>query len=77
VKDTLAELLEDVVAETFVGALGKVVIDGDSDDAVLEEPSVPVAVTVNVYDVPLVNPVIVIGDELPVAIISPGELVTV
>jgi hypothetical protein len=54
-----------------------VVIDGDSDDSVLEEPSVPVAVTVNVYDVPLVNPVIVIGDELPVAIISSGELVTV
>jgi hypothetical protein len=76
VKETLAELLEDVVADTSVGALGDVRIVGDSEDA-LEVPPVFVAVTVNVYEVPLVNPVIVIGEDDPVAVIEPGELVTV
>jgi hypothetical protein len=51
-------------------------MEGDADDAI-EVPPVFVAVTVNVYEVPLVNPVIVIGDEVPVAIIESGELVTV
>jgi hypothetical protein len=36
-----------------------------------------VAVTVNVYAVPLVRPVIVIGDALPLAVMLPGEDVTV
>ena len=34
------------------------------------------AATVNVYAVPLVNPVIVIGEDEPVAVIPPGEDVT-
>lgn len=36
-----------------------------------------VAVTVNVYGVPLVNPVTVIGDDAPLAVIPPGLDVTV
>ena len=40
-------------------------------------PLVFVAVTVNVYPVPAVNPLTVIGDDEPVAVIDPGELVTV
>ncbi len=36
-----------------------------------------VAVTVNVYGVPFVRPVTVIGDALPLTTILPGELVTV
>jgi hypothetical protein len=76
VKEILAELLEAVVAETSVGALGAVIIDGDADDKP-EVPPVFVAVTVNVYEVPLVNPVIVMGEDEPVAVIDPGELVTV
>jgi hypothetical protein len=35
------------------------------------------AVTVNVYEVPLDNPVTVIGLDEPDAVIPPGELVTV
>ena len=76
VKEILAELLEAAVAETSVGALGAVIIDGDAIDG-LEVPSVFVTVTVNVYEVPLDNPVIVIGEDEPVAAIDPGELVTV
>ena len=40
-------------------------------------PIALVAVTVNVYAVPLVRPVTVIGLEVPVAVIPPGEEVTV
>jgi hypothetical protein len=76
VNEILAELLEAAVAETSVGALGAVIIGDDADDAV-EGPPAFVAVTVNVYDVTLVNPVIVIGEDDPVAVIDPGELVTV
>jgi hypothetical protein len=36
-----------------------------------------VAVTVNVYDVPFVRPVTVIGDDAPVAVNPPGFEVTV
>ena len=36
-----------------------------------------VAVTVNVYAVPPVNPETVIGDDEPVPVNPPGELVTV
>jgi hypothetical protein len=36
-----------------------------------------VAVTVNVYAVPLVNPVTVTGEEDPVPVMFPGEEVTV
>jgi len=40
-------------------------------------PAALVAYTVNVYPVPLLNPVIVIGEVDPVAVIPPGEDVTV
>ena len=72
-------MLEDVVADTPVGADGiadVVVIEVDAVEAE-DVPPEFVAVTVNVYDVPLVNPLIVIDDALPVAVKPPGELVTV
>ena len=47
VKDTSAELLDDCVAETSVGALGNVTMGADSEDDV-EVPPKFVAVTVNV-----------------------------
>ena len=46
----------------------------------LEAAPVPtelVAVTVKVYAVPLVSPITVIGDDVPVAVMPPGEEVTV
>jgi len=56
-------------AATLVGASGTAagVTEFDAVDAVLV-PTAFVAVTVNVYVVPLVNPVIVIGDAPPVAV---------
>jgi hypothetical protein len=39
-------------------------------------PTIFCAATVNVYAVPFVKPVIVIGEEAPVAVIPPGEDVT-
>jgi hypothetical protein len=68
------------VAEREVGApgatIGSVVIDPLAEDAE-EVPALFVAVTVNVYAVPAVNPVTVIGDVVPVAVMEPGEDVTV
>jgi hypothetical protein len=46
------------------------------DEAALS-PTALVAVTVKVYVVPLVKPVIIIGEEPPVAVIPPGLEVTV
>jgi len=43
----------------------------------LDVPTEFVAVTVNVYAVPDVNPVKAIGEEFPVATILPGEDVAV
>jgi hypothetical protein len=65
-------------AETLVGAPGTVA--GTTELLVPEETLVPlglVAVTVNVYVVPFVSPVIVIGEEPPVAVMPPGLEVTV
>ena len=76
VNATLAVLLDDDVADTPVGALGAVVTELDTDDAE-DVPLVFVAVTVNVYAVPEVNPDTVIGDDEPVPVNPPGELVTV
>jgi hypothetical protein len=76
VNDTFAEVLDDAVADTPVGALGVVTID----DVAEEAPDVPfalVAVATNVYEVPDDNPDTVIGDDVPVAVIEPGVLVTV
>ena len=40
-------------------------------------PAAFVAVTINVYEVPFVSPVTVIGEAAPEAVILPGEKVTV
>jgi hypothetical protein len=40
-------------------------------------PALLVAVTVKVYAVPLLSPVTVIGDAGPVAVMPPGDEVTV
>jgi hypothetical protein len=71
--------LVEAVADTDVGALGtpaEVVTDDDDDDGI-EVPLVFVAVTVNVYAVEAVNPLTVMGDDEPVPVNPPGELVTV
>ena len=76
VKATFAEVLDDAVADSPVGALGVVTIDDVAEEAP-EVPFVLLAVTTNVYDVPDDNPVTVMGDDVPVAVIEPGVLVTV
>lgn len=40
-------------------------------------PTLLVAVTVKVYEIPLVRPVTVTGEPLPLAVIAPGFEVTV
>ena len=65
--------MEPVVA----GAGASGVTAFDAVDAGLTCPELLVAVAVKVYDVPFVRPVTVIGDELPVAVMLPGEEVTV
>jgi hypothetical protein len=71
-------LVSPILAATFVGASGAVagVTEFEALDAVLV-PTALLAVTVNVYVVPLFNPVIVIGDEPPVAVNPPILEVTV
>jgi hypothetical protein len=54
----------------------KGVTELEAEEATLV-PAVLVAVTVKVYAVPLVNPLTVIGEELPDAVIPPGLDVTV
>jgi hypothetical protein len=63
------------MAETLVGGAVKVVMGADAVEEV--EVSMPVAVTVKVYAVPLDSPVTVMGEDEPVAVSDPGELVTV
>ena len=66
------------VAETEVGAPGTVA--GVTELLALEATPVPtvlVAVTVNVYAVPLLKPVTVIGEVVPVAVMLEGDEVTV
>jgi hypothetical protein len=67
-----------LTALTLVGASGTVagVAELLVPEAVLV-PTVFVAVTVNVYAVPLVRPVTVIGDAPPEAVTPPGLEVTV
>jgi hypothetical protein len=67
-----------VVAVTEVGAFG--VVAGTTELLVPDNALVPipfVAVTVKVYVVPFVRPVIVIGDVVPVAVKLPMFDVTV
>ena len=69
------------VALIPVGVPGAVTVGaGVTEDDALEVVPVPtalVAVTVKVYAVPLVRPVTVIGEAVPVAVIPPGTEVTV
>jgi hypothetical protein len=67
------------VAEILVGTPGAVAAGVTDDDAVeaVPVPTELVATTLKVYAVPLVRPVTVIGEEVPVAVIPPGEEVTV
>jgi hypothetical protein len=67
------------VATTDVGAPGTVVVGVTGVDAEedTEEPTELVAVTVNVYAVPFVNPVTIMGEVAPVAEMPPGLAVTV
>lgn len=77
VKVTLAEALP-LVAVPIVGAPGGPV--GVALAEALEEGLVPalfVAVTVNVYAVPLVKPLTPMGLALPVPTLPPGLAVTV
>jgi hypothetical protein len=76
-KETVASPLP-LVADTFVGAPGTVA--GTTELLVPDDTLSPVAlvaVTVKVYVVPLVRPVIVIGEAPPVAVMPPGAEVTV
>jgi hypothetical protein len=80
VKVTVALALP-AVAVPMVGAPGTVADDigvtpFDAEEAA-PVPTLLVAVTVNVYVVPLVNPVTVIGLDEPVPVIPPGLDVTV
>ena len=71
-------LLSPIAAAKFVGASGTVagVTELLASEALLV-PRAFVAVTVNVYDTPLVKPVIVIGEAPPEAVKPPGLDVTV
>ena len=63
------------MAKMLVGGAVKVVMAEDAAEEV--EVSMPVALTVKVYAVPLDRPVTVMGEADPVAVSDPGELVTV
>ena len=69
-------LLETVVfsvATTEVGrANGTFGVTGALGDDGADEPALPTPETVNVYDVPFVNPDTVIGLDVPVTVIFPG-----
>jgi hypothetical protein len=77
VKLTVAE--EDPpTALTFVGNPGVVAGVTDAEGSLAAPvPATLVAVTVNVYAVPLVRPDTMIGDDAPVAVNPPGDDVTV
>ena len=63
-------------ASIDIRVLDAVVIDVDAEDAE-DVPPVPVAVTVNVYAVPAVNPDTAIVVDVLVPVNPPGELVAV
>jgi hypothetical protein len=78
VNGTVIDVALAIVGVPIVGASGTTfgVIDVEADDGV-ELPRALVATTVNVYAVPAVNPVTVIGEDVPDAVIPPGLEVTV
>ena len=66
------------VATTSAGELGMVFVVMEFDDPdVGLVPTLSVAVTVNVYSVPLVRPVSTMDDCVVVAVMLPGDEVTV
>ena len=66
------------VATGLVGAPGTVLgITGPDADEATEFPAALVATTVKVYDSFVVNPVTTKGEPVPVAVLFPGEDVTV
>ena len=67
------------LAEMLVGVPGAVIGDVTADEASdgVPAPTALVALTVYVYATPFVKPVTVIGEDVPVAVIPPGEAVTV
>ena len=69
-----ADIMLSDTAGTNAGATGDTLLD-DADAGPV--PAAFVAVTVNVYAVPLVSPVTVIGLAAPIAVIPPGFDVTV
>ena len=56
----------------FVGASGTGLTNTDRELDAGDIPDAFVAVVVNVYDVPFVRPVTIIGLVVPVAVIPPG-----
>jgi hypothetical protein len=61
--------------EVALNEIGVVILVDAADTG--DVPAGFVAVTVNVYDVPLVKPLTTIGSEAPVPVMEPGLLVTV
>jgi hypothetical protein len=75
-KDITAELAP-LVTETFLGGLGKVTgIIALEGDEFTDGPSLLIALTIKVYDVPLVSPVTITDVVAPVATIPSGFEVT-
>jgi hypothetical protein len=78
VNATLIEFLDTAVAAPIVGAFGIVAGVAELED--IDSPLLPLelfALTVNVYAVPLVKPVTVIGLLDPLPVILPGVDVAV
>jgi hypothetical protein len=66
------------VAVPMVGVPGTVAAVTEFEDAEAAlVPTALVAVTVKVYAVPLVSPVTMMGEDAPVAVMPPGDEVTV
>ncbi len=77
VKDTVALPLP-ATAETLVGApVTDIAVRGSESADVSDEPAEFAALTVKVYAVPRVRPVIVSGDDEPDTVMEPGIAVTV
>jgi hypothetical protein len=78
VNDTVAVVSPVEVAVPIVGAPGVVRVAVMLFDATLvADPTALVAVTVNVYEVPIDNPLTVNGEDEPVPVSPPGDDVAV
>ena len=76
VKETLTEDALNILTKTFVGTFVFVVTALDAVDK-FDIPPEFVAVTLNVYAVFAINPNTIIGEVIPIDVITPGLLVTV